>query len=69
MTGTISVNGESRPYADQTVRELLAACGIDPEHPGIAVAINAGVTPRAEWATKRLKPGDRVEVVQARAGG
>ena len=69
MTDTVSVNGEARPYAGRTVREMLAACGVDPDRPGIAVAVNASVTPRAEWAAARLEPGDRVEIVHARAGG
>ena len=69
MTETITVNGATRPYEGETVRDLLAACGIDPDRPGIAVAINAGVTPRTAWATTRVRPGDRVDIVEAKAGG
>ncbi len=69
MRETITVNGRTQPYVDQTVRELLAAYDIDAERPGIAVAVNAGVTPRAAWARTRLRPGDRVEIIHPKAGG
>ncbi|MFQ5784872.1 MAG: sulfur carrier protein ThiS [Alphaproteobacteria bacterium] len=69
MGETITVSGEPRPYRAQTVRELLAECGIDPDRRGVAVAVNAGVVPRAAWRSIRLAPGDRVEIVQPRAGG
>jgi sulfur carrier protein len=69
MGQTITVSGEPRPWRAQTVRELLAECGIDPDRPGVAVAVNARVVPRAEWPSTRLTPDDRVEIVQPRAGG
>ena len=66
---TISINGQAQPYQPQTLSELLAVSGVDVAQPGIAVALNARVIRRAEWATTALQPGDRVELVQARAGG
>lgn len=69
MNERITVNGESRAYEGQTVRDVIAAFGLDPDRSGIAVAVNASVTPRAEWAATRLSPGDRVEIVEAKAGG
>lgn len=66
---TVTVNGESRPHRDQTVEELIAACGIDPARRGIAVAVNARVVPRGAWRTARVAPGDKVEIVQPLAGG
>ncbi|WP_322799039.1 sulfur carrier protein ThiS [Thermoflexus sp.] len=69
MEATLIVNGQPRPYQPQTIRELLATLGLDPERPGIAVAVNAAVIPRPEWGDVRLQPGDRVEIVQAVAGG
>ncbi len=69
MSESITVNGEPRPCENQTVRELLAACGFDPDRPGIAVAVNAEVAPQAAWEHTRLRPGDRVEIVQPKAGG
>ncbi len=66
---TLVVNGEPRPYTPQTVAELLEALGLDPARPGIAVAVNDAIVPREEWASRALRPGDRVEVVRAVAGG
>lgn len=63
------VNGRKRAYAAQTVEQLIASLGLDPERRGIAVAVNAHVLPRARWAETRLSPGDRVDVVQPLAGG
>ncbi len=69
MEDTLIVNGQPRPYHPQTVQELLTALGLDPDRPGIAVAVNATVIPRPEWGKVRLQPGDRVEIVHAVAGG
>src|SRR6185369_14579508 len=48
---TISINGQAQPYQPQTLSELLAVSGVDVAQPGIAVALNARVIRRAEWAT------------------
>lgn len=69
-TTMIRVNGAEAPLGpDDTLLAALAAAGADPARPGIAVAVNDRVVPRAAWATTRLAPGDRVEVLQAVAGG
>ncbi|HEX9463444.1 MAG TPA: sulfur carrier protein ThiS [Alphaproteobacteria bacterium] len=36
---------------------------------GLAVAVNDAVVPRAEWPSRRLQPGDVVEIVRATRGG
>jgi sulfur carrier protein len=69
MSRLIIVNGEIRTLSAETVRELLSECGVEPDRPGIAVALNAEVVPRGAWAETRLGEDDRVEIVQARAGG
>jgi sulfur carrier protein len=72
-TGTseaiLIVNGQRYPYQPGTIRDLLARLGLDPDRPGIAVAVNATVIPRSEWERVVLQPGDRVEIVHAVAGG
>ena len=65
----ISVNGEIRDYDSQTLFEIIAEFGLDPARPGIAVAVNGAVAPRAEWPSLRLQAEDRVEIVQAKTGG
>ncbi|MEE8203532.1 MAG: sulfur carrier protein ThiS [Alphaproteobacteria bacterium] len=69
MGQTITVSGEPHRWHAQTVRELLAECGIDPDRHGVAVAVNANVVPRGAWRSIRLAPDDRVEIVAPRAGG
>jgi sulfur carrier protein len=65
---TIQVNGETREVAEGcTVAALLAALGR--ERGRIAVEVNAEVVPRATYAARILRPGDRVEVVTFVGGG
>ena len=66
----ITLNGDAKTAAPgATLADLLRASGRDPAQPGIAVARNAAVVPRARWAETALEPGDRVEVLTALAGG
>jgi sulfur carrier protein len=65
---TVTVNG--RPHelaAAASVADLVARC--TERDSGVAVAVNDAVVPRSEWATTRLAPGDRVEVLTAVQGG
>jgi sulfur carrier protein len=55
----ITVNGEPRDLAG-TVDELLDA---------MAVAVDATVVPRGEWATTHVDDGASVEIVTAVQGG
>ena len=67
---TVRVNGHAVPHHPAaTLATLIAATGVDPTRPGIAVALNDRVVPRSAWATTHLAPGDRVEVLHAIAGG
>ncbi len=36
---------------------------------GLAVAVNAAVVPRTEWAGRALRDGDQVLIIQASQGG
>ncbi len=66
----IIVNGEAREVPDgATVQDALIALGMDPEEKGIAVAVDGEVVFRKDWREVRVKPGSRVEVVKAVAGG
>jgi sulfur carrier protein len=70
MTGArITVNGEDRDYGGETIAEIVAAAGLDPARPGIAVALNGAIARRATWANTRLAPDDHIEIVQSKAGG
>jgi sulfur carrier protein len=63
----ITVNGEPRDLAG-TVDELLDALGVEVRR-GMAVAVDAAVVPRGEWATTEVADGARVEIVTAVQGG
>lgn len=69
MDAVITVNGEPRPWAAQTVRALVAAAGVAPERGGIAVALNGAVVPRAAWESTTVRAGDRIEIVHIVRGG
>jgi sulfur carrier protein len=68
---TITVNGTARDdVADgTTVDGLLDLLDLPQRDRGVAVAVDAEVVPRAEWATTRLSEGDQVEVLVAVQGG
>jgi sulfur carrier protein len=69
VSGTITVNGKGREWRDVTVRELLAESGIEPGKGGLAIAVNAAVVPRGAWDETRIRPDDRIEIVQIVRGG
>jgi sulfur carrier protein len=65
----ISLNGAPHRFDGASLIELLTAEAIDQGKPGVAVAVNDEIVPRAEWATAPLKPGDMVEIVRPYSGG
>ncbi|HHQ4804650.1 sulfur carrier protein ThiS [Aeromonas veronii] len=68
MTLTIRLNDKDQPLAaGQSVTDLLAAQGVNPQ--GVAVALNGAVLPRGRWAEIRLNDGDELHLFTAIAGG
>lgn len=66
----IVVNGEQQQFeGEMKVAEMLTAIGVDPNMPGIAVAVNLSVVRRGEWLNVVVKNGDEVDVITARQGG
>ncbi len=65
----VMINGETHSVAAATLPEVLCSLQYDPEQRGIAVALNAEVIPRSEWAATVISVGDRLEIVGARQGG
>jgi sulfur carrier protein len=67
---TIDVNGTATQVADgTTVADLLARLDVPPDGRGVAVAVDAEVVPRGEWAAHVVPDGARIEVVTAIQGG
>ena len=67
----VHVNGEPRELPEAvTIADLVAE-----EAPelaagrGVAVAVDAQVVPRSEWADTRLEHGQHVELLAAMQGG
>jgi sulfur carrier protein len=65
----ISLNGAPHRFEGASLIDLLAAQAIDRSKPGVAVAINDAIVPRAEWTAVSLNPGDVVEIVRPHSGG
>jgi sulfur carrier protein len=64
----ITVNGEPcRTPAGNHVSDLIAQLGLDGRR--VAVAIGREVVPRSEHTLRRLRDGDRVEILEAVGGG
>ncbi|HYF06634.1 MAG TPA: sulfur carrier protein ThiS [Acetobacteraceae bacterium] len=67
-TLSLTVNGEARRVAaGLTVAGLLAEIGLDTRK--VAVERNEEIVPRSTYATTRLEPGDRLEIVHFIGGG
>jgi len=68
LTMLVTLNGSAREVPeDLTVRALIEHLGFSTGP--VAVEINRAVVPRAEHGTRRVQPGDTVEVVHFVGGG
>ncbi len=66
----IVLNGERAPFGpDEGLEAVLASLGLTATTPGVAIAVDREVVPRAEWETFTLAEGARVEVLTAMQGG
>jgi sulfur carrier protein len=66
----IVVNGQERDIdREMTVMELLESMEVKFREVGLAVAINEEVVPKSQYSTRKVKEGDRVEIVQLVGGG
>lgn len=63
----IRVNGESRPFVEGSVADLVRRLDIEPR--GVAVAIDGDVVRRSEWDQVFIADGNAIEIVTAVAGG
>lgn len=67
----IKLNGKAHTIsqAPLPLLQFLREEGLDPELPGVAVAINFSVIPRSEWPEVVVQEGDAIELITARQGG
>ena len=65
----IVLNGREAALEGATIEQLLAQLDVPAQGRGVAVAVDAEVVPRGQWATHVVPDGARVEVVTAVQGG
>jgi sulfur carrier protein len=66
----IVLNGRPCELGEGTTpASALAELGLDADAQGVAVAVDGEVVPRAEWRSRALADGARVEVLTAMQGG
>jgi sulfur carrier protein len=66
----VVLNGDEAVFEDgATVAAAVAALDLPASGRGVAVAVNAEVVPRGEWAETTLHEGARVEILRAIQGG
>jgi sulfur carrier protein len=66
----IVLNGERFDVrGGETVVAVLERLGVSPQAPGVAVAVDGEVLPRACWEVFALAEDARVEVLTAMQGG
>ncbi|MDH3629182.1 MAG: sulfur carrier protein ThiS [Acidobacteriota bacterium] len=61
------LNGESLPFEQVTMDELVARLAAAPQ--GVAVARNGRVVPRRDWQRVQVEVDDEIEIVVAVQGG
>lgn len=67
---TIEVNGSPAEVGeDATVASVIESLELGGRERGVAVAVDAEVVPRSQWAGHVLSAGARVEVLAAVQGG
>jgi len=64
----IVLNGREQDVdSGATIADLIAASGLAGKR--VAIEVNREIVPRSDYAARRLRADDRVEVVQAIGGG
>jgi sulfur carrier protein len=66
----VELNGDRVELAEgASVSDAVGAAGADSGRRGVAVAVDGEVVPRSAWEGRRLREGQKVEVVEAIQGG
>ena len=66
----VMLNGEAAELIDgATVKTALESLDLPGAGRGVAVAVDAEVVPRGQWADTELHEGARVEILRAIQGG
>jgi len=63
----VTINGEQREIAAQSVATLLRELEYEGTH--FAIALNYDVVPKSRWTETLLNAGDEIEIITPRQGG
>jgi thiamine biosynthesis protein ThiS len=63
----LTINGEPREIAAETVARLVGELGLDSRK--VAVERNLEIVPKSQFEATRLGDGDRIEIVHFIGGG
>ena len=63
----VTVNGEPREIAAQSIAALLGELEYEGSH--FAIAVNFDVLPKSRWAETPIRAGDEIEIITPRQGG
>jgi sulfur carrier protein len=63
----VTVNGEEREIASDSVQALLGELAYEGTH--FAIAVNYDVVPKSRWAEHAINSGDEIEIITPRQGG
>ena len=63
----VTINGEQREIAADSVAALLSELDYEGTH--FAIALNYDVVPKSRWAETEIKSGDEIEIITPRQGG
>jgi sulfur carrier protein len=65
---SVTLNGEPRELPEDATVETVVR-ELDERDRGVAVAVDGEVVPRGDWASRRVRDGQQVEVLRAVQGG
>ncbi len=66
----VYINGKEEVLdREMTVMELLEYKNIKFREIGLAVSINEEIVPKSEYTKRKIKEGDKIEIVQLVGGG
>jgi sulfur carrier protein len=63
----ICLNGESSSVSASNIKELLESLEIDAKR--VAVEVNMEILPKADYVTRPIADGDKIEIVHFVGGG
>jgi thiazole synthase len=63
----LTINGDSRNSAAETLAALVAELGMKPDR--VAIELNREIVSRDRWPQTELKEGDQLEIVHFVGGG